>query len=95
MAEPKMISMKRTPADKRGDKLQTSPAEAMAPDYPWGLCLHMDREELDKLGMKDLPKVGTEMTITAKVKVTRVSQSAVEGANEESSVDMQITDIAL
>lgn len=95
MAEPKMISMKRTPADKRGDKLQTAPAEAMAPDYPWGLCLHMDREELDKLGMKDLPKVGTEMTITAKVKVTRVSQSAVEGANDESSIDMQITDIAL
>ena len=72
-----------------------APMEAMAPDYPYGLCIHMDKDELDKLGISDLPKVGTEMMLEVKVKVTRVSQSAMEGADEQTSVDFQITDIGI
>lgn len=99
MADTKMVSMKRTEADKREDRMETAPAEAMAPDYPWGLCIHLDKDELDKLGVKSLPAVGTEVTITAKAKVTRVQQSASqEGtreAEEYTSVDYQITDLAI
>lgn len=94
----KMVSMKRSPSDKRGDKMETAPCEAIEPDYPWGLCVHMDKDELDKLGITDLPKIGTEMMIEAKVKVTRISQSAAEsadGSDEYTSVDLQITDIGL
>lgn len=95
---PKMISMKR-PKDEVREKMAPAPAEAMAPDYPWGLVLHLEAPELDRLGMEKLPKVGSEITITAKVKVTRVSQSASEregGMKDESRcVDMQITDLAL
>lgn len=90
-----MVSMKRTADDKRGDKMECAPMEATAPDYPYGLCIHMDKDELDKLGIKDLPKVGTEMMIHSKVKVTRVSQSAAEHADEQTSVDFQITDIGM
>lgn len=97
MADPKLISMKRTPKDKREDAGEHAPMEAMAPDYPYGLCIHMDKDELDKLGMSDLPKVGTTMTMTAKVTVTRVSQSAATGpeAEEYTSIDLQVTDMAL
>jgi len=93
----KMISMKRTPEDKREDAGEHAPMEAMAPDYPYGLCIHMDKDELDKLGITDLPKVGTEMTMTVKVCVTMVSQSAATGkeAYEQTSVNFQITDMAL
>lgn len=94
-----MVSMKRSPADKRGDKMDTAPMEAIEPDYPWGLCVHMDKDELDKLGIKELPKIGTTMTLDCVVKVTRVSQSASEGntkqAEESRSVDFQITDIGI
>lgn len=96
--EAKMVSMMRTAEDKRGDKMAGPGIEATAPDYPYGLCIHMDKDELDKLGIADLPKVGTEMMMEVKVKVTRISQSASEaadGADEYTSVDFQITDIGI
>lgn len=97
MAATKLVSMKRTPADKRGDKMETAPAEAMVPDFPWGLCLHLDKDELEKLGITELPKVGTKITLAAKVTVTRVSQSAStdRGGEDQKSIDLQITDMAL
>lgn len=96
--ETKMVSMKRSASDMRGDKMMNAPMEATAPDYPYGLCIHMDKDELDKLGITELPKIGTEMMFECKVKVTRVSQSASEAANgsdEYTSVDFQITDIGI
>lgn len=95
----KMVSMKRAEKDKRKDMGEPCSIDAMAPDYPWGLCIHLDGDELDKLGIKDLPAIGTEMPITVKVRVTRLSQSAAEDksgeANEQRSMDLQITDIGL
>ena len=93
----KMISMKCSPEDDREDSVAHAPMEAMAPDYPYGLCIHMGKKELDKLGITDLPKVGTEMTMTVKVCVTMVSQSAAAGeeAAQQTSVNFQITDMAL
>lgn len=98
MATLKLVSMKRSAKDKREDKLQTSPAEAMAPDFPWGLCIHLDKDEIEKLGIKDLPEIGAEVQIQAKAKVTRVSQSASDGyrgGEDQLSIDLQITDIAI
>lgn len=95
MADLKPVSMKRTEADKRGDKLEAAPMEATAPDYPWGLCIHLDKDELDKLGMGKLPAIGATFTLAGTVKATRVSQSAAEDSEESTSVDFQITDLAI
>ena len=99
MSETKLISMKRSNKDKRKDMGKCAPIDCIAPDYPWGLCLNLESDELDKLGLTNLPKVGTEMPITATVKVTRVSQSASENggkeADEHRSVSLQITAIAI
>lgn len=95
----KLVSMKRSAKDKRDDKLATAPQEAMAPDYPWGLCIHLDKDELEKLGIDPKKvKVGAEVTITAKGKVTRISESAADGykgSEEQASVDYQITDLGI
>ena len=90
-----MVSMKRSAKDKRADKLETSPAEAMVPDYPWGLCLHMDGDEMEKLGIDAMPKVGDEMVLVCKCKVTRTAMNASEytAGDETKSIDLQITDI--
>ena len=95
--EAKMVSMKRTADDRRGDSMAGASIEATAPDYPYGLCIHLDKEELDKLGITELPKIGIEMMLEVKAKVTRVSvsQSAVEGADEQTNVELQITDIGI
>ena len=95
MAKTTLISMKRTPEDMRKDMGETAPVTSIAPDYPYGLCIHLDKDELDKLGMRQLPDVGSEFPICASVRVTCVRKSAVEGADEETSVDLQITAMAV
>src|SRR4051812_13003081 len=92
--------MKRSAKDKRKDMGSPASVDCIAPDYPWGLCVNMDGDELDKLGVKALPDVGTEYTMTCKVKVTSVHQSASEsrkkdGYDESRSISLQITDMAL
>lgn len=96
MAELKLMSMKRTPADKRSNQGEPAPIEAMAADFPYGLCINMDKDELDKAGITDLPDVGSTAMMHCKVVVTRVSQSASTGpgAEEETSASFQITDLA-
>lgn len=97
--KPKMVSMKRSAKDKRKDAGECAPIDCIAADYPYGLVVNLDTDELDKLGLKELPAVGTELPITVKVKVTRVEQSASEGprdeANERRTMSLQITDMAI
>lgn len=92
-----MVSMKRDPQSTREER--AAPMETMAPDYPWGLCLNLEAEELDKLGITKLPEVGSEMELCVRVKVTRVAQSAstdTRGKKDESrSVGLQVTDIEI
>lgn len=95
----KMVSMKRSEKDKRKDMGQPCEVTAIEPDYPWGLTLNFDSDELEKLGIRQMPAVCTEYIMTAKVKVTTVSESASEsetdGAEESRHMTLQVTDIAL
>lgn len=97
MAEPKLISMKRTPEDQRKDMGEVAAPTSIAPDYPYGMCIHMDKDELDKAGIKEMPEVGSTVMIQVKAMVTMVRQSAGTGpiAEEETAVDFQITDLAI
>lgn len=90
-----LASMKRSAADKRKDMGSPCPIDSIAPDYPWGLTIHLEHDELKKLGMKDLPAVGTVFGLRAKVTVTCTRSSAVNGQDEENCVDLQITDMAV
>lgn len=92
-----MVSMKRTKEDKRADKMEHAPMEAIEPDYPYGLCIHMDGDEMEKLGIKTMPKVGDEISMMCKCKVTRTMQTASEYTKDSDrrSIDLQITDIGL
>ena len=94
----KLISLKRSAEDKRKDMGNPAPIEAMAPDYPWGTCLDLGSDELKKLGFTKLPAIGAELTLTAKVRVTRISESAAEGSagiEDQRSMSLQITDAAI
>lgn len=88
-----LVSMKLTAKQKKGT--EQAPMEATMPDYDWGLVIHMEKASLDKLGMKTLPGIGDEFTLYAKVKVTRVSESASDDGGDEKSVNLQITDMEL
>lgn len=66
-----------------------------APKYPYGLCLDLCDESLAKLGISSLPAVGTQMTLTAKVIVTRTGAYQTQDGESEASMGLQITDMEL
>jgi hypothetical protein len=66
-----------------------------APKYPYGLCLCLNDGSLQKLGITDLPPVGSELMVMAKTVVTSVRSSQQMDGDKESGVDLQITDMAL
>jgi hypothetical protein len=82
--------------------MQTSAAEAQeyaqptaadAPKYPWGLCVTLSDDTLDKLGVAALPATDTEVTIIAKAVVSSTRENQTQGGETERSVDLQITDM--
>lgn len=91
MAE-KLVSMKMSRSE-REEKYKPSEVSMDAPVYPYGLEVRLDNDALEKLGI-ELPEVGTEMLLIAKVKVTGASSNESENGKNR-SVSLQITDMCL
>lgn len=79
------------------DQYGIEPTDESLPKYPYGLSIYLDDDALKKLGMTDLPKVGTSMPATITVMVTgtsqRATQSSKDGEQMRTCVDLQITDM--
>lgn len=90
----KMASMKIDKEEREKRYKETVAVDA--PSYPYGLCLHLDDEAMEKLGMATLPQVGKQVLVYALADVTSVSEHESEGSNgKRQSVSLQITDLAL
>lgn len=87
-----MISMK---LDKKKDEKDMSIAcsEMSKPEYPYGLCIRLEKEQLEKLNMNELPEVGQEMPMKIIAKVSEVSSRQYE-KEDHKTVELQITDIS-
>lgn len=96
---PKLVNMKIDPAKEKEKYAARESALVEAPRYPYGLCLHLDDDVMQKLGLSKLPEVGKPMMLTALVDVTSVSENEyqTEGGKTEKrqSVSLQITDLGL
>lgn len=91
-----LVKMERTAAEKAEAEKRWKDGPAATSDYPYGLCINLGKDELEKLGLSDLPKVGETMQMMCMVKVTSVRQSASEQQNEDTkNVDLQITEMAV
>lgn len=91
MADTKLVDLAYSKAEQKEE--QSEYVRGEAPAYPWGLCISLEKRELDKLGIAQLPPVGVEVTFTAVAVVTSVNQSARQGEDEESRVGLQITQL--
>lgn len=88
-----MISMKLTAAEAKADTMLGSTDDDL-PQYPYGLSICLDDDILAKLGITELPPVGTVMQLTALVEVCSISQyENQDGADK--SMNLQITDMEL
>ena len=85
--------MKRKKSDREKDCCYS---ESIEEQYPWGLKLNLDTEELEKLGIKEAPEVGEEVLIYAKAYIKDVSQNEREGEDgKRLHVGYQITDLEI
>lgn len=64
-------------------------------EYPWGLRLCLDEPTLVKLGIKGLPKPGSEMTLQATACVGTVGASEGDRDTPRRDVTLQIIAMAL
>jgi hypothetical protein len=80
-------------SEERGE--YTNDSKIAEPSYPYGLSIDLDDGSMEKLGITALPKVGSEMMITAKVVVKSVSSNQYEGSDAESRMCLQITDMEI
>lgn len=92
MADAKLIDMAFTKDELKAQKKDMAVGCNGQPNpYPWGLGLHLEREALEKLGITQLPEVGSVMSFTAVAEVTNVAQTAGQNQDERRSVGLQIT----
>jgi hypothetical protein len=90
-----MISMKMTAEEaKDGDLCCDADSGAKGPAYPYGLTIYLDDKTLAKLGITELPDVGTKMALRAVVEVTSNSQRQTQ-EGKTVNMDLQITDMEL
>ncbi len=85
-----MINMKQ----KAEREEMPGEVEMDEPKYPYGLCINLDKEQLDKLGITSLPQVGAQMTIMAKAYVKSTSAYETQGG-KDMSIGLQITDMEI
>jgi hypothetical protein len=89
-----MISMKMKKSEVKETAMPAMAGSDSGPEYPYGLCLRIDKAELIKLGFEGLPKIGDTFMIEAKCVVKGVSMSAGD-KHEYASAEFQITDMDL
>ncbi len=68
-----MKDMKRTKADKKAEEERYTGHKVGQDDYPYGLSVSLDHHSLKKLGIENMPKVGSKVKLHshAHVKSTR------------------------
>lgn len=76
-------------------KVKQEPMEVEQSGYPYGLCIHLGKEELNKLGIDKLPEAGSTVSINAVATVKGVFYSQSEEGEIQRSMDLQITDIEI
>jgi len=86
-----MVNMK---LDRDESKEAMGPVIPQAPAYPYGLEISLDKNALEKLGVDELPEVGSVVALTAKAKVVSVNASNSLYVKDR-RVSLQITDLEL
>jgi len=85
-----MADMRLTSEEKKDF---STPSLNSAPRYPHGLRIHLNYEELKKLGFQSPPSIEDKFKLEGNVEVVSVDKSSDE--SEEFSITLQITDMEI
>lgn len=85
---PNMVDLKRTPEEETEDAIASFTPSA----YPYGLCLSLDKDTLEKLDVDfDRVEVGETYHLFIMAKVTAKSKGARENMDPHECIEMQVT----
>jgi hypothetical protein len=94
-----MVSLAKSPAEVKSEPV-AMPASVSQAEFPYGCCISLDDETLEKLGLSgDLPQVGEMVHFAAIARVTSASMN--ERINADGSkdnccrIELQITDMGV
>lgn len=88
----KLVDMKYTRAEAKAEaEKYSSPSPDNEPQYPWGLQIRLEDEELSKLGITSLPDVGGEFHLTVVAQVQSATESKMASGRTDRCVCLQIT----
>lgn len=97
-----MVSLAKTPQEIKQDTadmpMVMTGSKPSGPEYPYGCCISLDDETLEKLGLDgDMPAAGEMIRFTAVAKVTcsniRDEIDSTGATKKCLRVEMQITDM--
>ena len=75
-----MIDLKLKESGK--GKKATMLDDEVTPEYPWGLRVTLEREQLEALGVTVLPQVDSVMTFSASARVTNQTVTSSQNGDE-------------
>lgn len=85
-----LVDMKMAPQKESGPMDCAMVGETE--DYPYGLCIRLEKEQIDALNLMELPKVGKSCKILATGMVT---QSSMQPGGKDPGISIQITALQL
>lgn len=89
-----LVDMAKTPEEiKEESSPQGIPYDP--PLYPYGLCLNLDKEQLDRLGLSTDVEVNDGILVAAMAKVTSVSSRELADGSTDCRVELQITHLGV
>lgn len=89
-----LVDMKRTKAEKK-KREETYKSPLGGDDYGYGTRVSLDHEDLEKLGISTLPKVGDKFHLHGHAHVTSVSENHEEGGKKRRRMELQLRKMAL
>lgn len=92
----KLVSMANKPKEqKEGENEAIRSLAECDSKYPYGTQLQLGNDQLQALGISDLPKVGTVVSVMAKAKVISVRSEEGQDGTADQSFSLQITDLGI
>lgn len=89
----KSMVIEKEDGEESCEPCMTKPSDG--PRYPYGLCLRLDNDVLEKLGLTSMPAVGSKVMIEAVCEVNSVSQHDSKDGGKNKSLSLQITDMGV
>jgi hypothetical protein len=90
-----LTSMKLPPAEKSAEERMYPSMPPDRPEWPYGLRLRLEEDQLKALGITALPATGSTFTVTAEGFACSTSKSDDAESGVRRSLEIQITKLGL